>query len=613
MKPIKTVFVFLLFAVYFTLRCDANVIHQRPEIGKIKAWWTHATIKIFPRTQPTTEFFNWPVSIASARNEYEPFQLIISTEKALENIWLTIDRFNHLKTNQKYEFKTKIHHVAYVDIKQPSDTNGFPGEWPDPLPPYQGGFSIVPFRNYPLWVIIYIPTTCPAGLYTSEVKIEYKGGIVRIPIQLQVWDFQLPEIASLRSGFDLSAKLVAAYHYLDLNSNEFEQLIKKYYQSFAEHRVCPYNPMQLHPIRLQKSTVKMTKQAGLAYNKKFNLEINFRDFKKQAQFYLDSLKFNSFQLSLEGIASSSFFQHGKGQIIGHPQGSQTYNEIFPWYLRQISDFLKQNHWLDKAYIYWFDEPQKKDYQYIRSVNQNIRQMAPGLKTFLTEEPRKELQEQIDIWCLDPRYFNEREVKTARAQGKEVWWYLCTNPKAPYITLFIDAPAIHLRMWLWMTWKYQLDGILVWQTVYWNSETAFPARRKQDPWTDPMSYATGYGLPAGTKMEWGNGDGRFFYPPKPKIKFPPLKNLDDPIPSIRWELLREGLEDYEYFHLFQSKLNQLKTKNTHQKDVAYFESLLKIPKSIIRDLTHFTIDPDVLYTHRQKLAAGIEKMNLLLPD
>ncbi|MBN2090684.1 DUF4091 domain-containing protein, partial [candidate division KSB1 bacterium] len=382
---------------------------------------------------------------------------------------------------------------------------------------------------------------------------------------------------------------------------------------FAQHRICPYNPMQLHPIRLRESTDKAKNQPELAYNKNFNLEINFKDFKKQAQFYLDSLKFNSFQLSLEGIASSSFYQHGKGQIMGHIQGSRAYNEIFPWYLRQVADFLKQNHWLDKAYIYWFDEPQKKDYQYIRSVNQNIRKIVPDLKTFLTEEPRKELQDQVDIWCLDPRSYNEKEMKAAHAQGKEVWWYLCTNPKAPYTTLFIDAPAIHLRMWLWMTWKYQFDGILVWQTVYWNSETAFPARRKQDPWADPMSYATGYGLPAGTKMEWGNGDGRFFYPPRPKNKFPNLKNLDDPITSIRWELLREGLEDYEYFHLFQSKLNQLKMKKEPQMDLRSFENLIKIPKSIIRDLTHFTTNPNFLYAHRQKLAEGIERMNQLLRD
>lgn len=611
MKPVKTVLLFLFFTVYFDLRCHASAIHLTPKSEEIKVWWTHATDKIFPNTRPKTEYFNWPVSITAARNEYESFQLIISTNKVLANTQLEIDEFNHVKTNQKVKFKIKIQQVAYVKIKEPSDTNGFPGEWPDPLPPYQSGFIIVPSRNYPLWIVIYIQSTCPAGLYTSHIKINYQGGSIQIPVQLQVWDFQLPEIASLRSGFDFSAKLVATYHHLDLNSKEFDQLLKKYYQNFAEHRICPYNPMALHPIRLRKSTDKVLMKPGTVYNKKFNLEISFQEFKQHAQFYLDSLKFNSFQLSLEGIASSSFFSHEKGQIMGHTQGSQSYNEIFPWYIQQVTLFLKQNHWLEKAYVYWFDEPQEKDYAHIRSINRNIRTLAPELKLFLTEEPRAELQHQIDIWCLDPRYFDKKKVDSARARGEEVWWYLCTNPKAPYVTLFIDAPAIHLRLWLWMTWKYQLDGILVWQTVYWNSETAFPARRKQNPWEDPMSYATGYGLSPGTKMSWGNGDGRFFYPPRTDKNLPMAKNLDDPITSIRWELLREGLEDYEYFYLAQLKINELKKKKNYQFDLSTFEDLIRIPNSIIKDLTHFTTDPNSLYAHRRKLAEGIEKMNQLL--
>lgn len=609
MKPVRTVLFFFFFTVYFALRHDVNAIHQNSEIGKIKAWWTHATVKIFPFTQPET-YFNWPVSIAAARNEYEPFQLIISADTVLPKIQIAIDQFNHVKTGQKFEFSVKIQQVAYITIQHPSDSNGFPGEWPDPLPPFQAGFSIVPSRNYPFWITIYIPAACPAGLYTSIVKIIYGGGSVQIPIQLKVWDFQLPETATLRSGFDLSAKMIAAYHHLDINSIEFEQLIKKYYQNFAEHRICPYNPMQLHPIRLQKATNAVKIQPDLTYHKKFNLQIDFQKFKRQAQFALDSLKFNAFQLTLDGIASSSFFQHQKGQLLDYRQGTKAYDEIFPWYLQQVSGFLEQNHWLEKAYVYWFDEPQKKDYPYIRSINKNIRKFTPNLKLFLTEEPRKELQEQIDIWCLDPRSFNAKEVKAAQAKGKEVWWYLCTNPKAPYITLFIDAPAIHLRLWLWMTWKYQLDGILVWQTVYWNSETAFPARRKQNPWTDPMSYATGYGLAAGTKMHWGNGDGRFFYPPGTENNRP-QPQPDAPITSIRWELLREGMEDYEYLHLLQSKINLLKRKKEQQKDLSSFEDLVRIPDMIISDLTHFSINPTFLYAHRQKVAEGIEKINQLL--
>ena len=73
---------------------------------------------------------------------------------------------------------------------------------------------------------------------------------------------------------------------------------------------------------------------------------------------------------------------------------------------------------------------------------------------------------------------------------------------------------------------------------------------QNPYDDPMSYTDGYGLPRGTEAYWGNGDGRFFYPPESAAT--PGRNggkpvLEPPVSSLRREMLREGVEDYEFLH------------------------------------------------------------------
>ena len=86
--------------------------------------------------------------------------------------------------------------------------------------------------------------------------------------------------------------------------------------------------------------------------------------------------------------------------------------------------------------------------------------------------------------------------------------------------------------------------------------AYPAPKLQDPWADPMSCVSGYGSRPGHVGSWGNGDGRFLYPPPPRSRTPqPTPCLDGPINSIRWENLRDGMEDYEYFWLLDQAVKR----------------------------------------------------------
>ncbi|MDX1777137.1 MAG: hypothetical protein R3297_11190, partial [Desulfobulbales bacterium] len=36
---------------------------------------------------------------------------------------------------------------------------------------------------------------------------------------------------------------------------------------------------------------------------------------------------------------------------------------------------------------------------------------------------------------------------------------------------------------------------------------------QNPYADPMGWTSGFSTPKGAKRPWGNGDGRFIYPPE----------------------------------------------------------------------------------------------------
>ena len=81
-----------------------------------------------------------------------------------------------------------------------------------------------------------------------------------------------------------------------------------------------------------------------------------------------------------------------------------------------------------------------------------------------------------------------------------------------------------------------------------------------------------------------GDGRFFYPPR---------SGDEPVPTTRVALLRDGIEDYEYFVILQ----RLDPGNR----------LLKVPGKVYNSLTEFSSDPAPIEAHRLALAREIERL------
>ena len=120
----------------------------------------------------------------------------------------------------------------------------------------------------------------------------------------------------------------------------------------------------------------------------------------------------------------------------------------------------------------------------------------------------------------------------------------------------------------------------------------------------MSYTVGYGVPKGTKRHWGSGDGRFYYPPRrdPNEDGPPI--IAPPIDCVRWENLRDGIEDYEYLALLK-ELSGRKIPTSALQPVV--QELLEVPEDISRDLTRFTTDPQRLLERRRRIAAAIEAL------
>ena len=85
--------------------------------------------------------------------------------------------------------------------------------------------------------------------------------------------------------------------------------------------------------------------------------------------------------------------------------------------------------------------------------------------------------------------------------------------------------------------------------------------------------------------FGNGDGLLLYPPQERIA--------PPVDTIRLEMLREGLEDYEYFAILRR--------------LAPNHPLLRVPEGVSKSLTEFSHSPIPIMEHRRRIAEAMESL------
>jgi hypothetical protein len=335
--------------------------------------------------------------------------------------------------------------------------------------------------------------------------------------------------------------------------------------------------------------------------------LDFAAWDKAVAAALARWKFNTFQLHVSGLGSGTFEGHAVPSLCGFPEGTREYEVLLKSYLGGLDRHLRERGWQDKAFVYWFDEPAAHQFEFVRKGCEKLKQFAPGLRRMMTIQPEPVMYGGPNLWCpVSPR-FDPARAGERRKAGEHFWWYICCFPKTPYATEFIDHPGTELRIWLWQTFQRRIEGVLIWETVWWTSPTAYPDRQQpQNPWTDPMSWISG-NQPLKKRQGWGNGDGRFLYPPESCANGQPSAPvLAPPVDSIRWELLRDGIEDYEYLAMLQRALAQRKDLSAEKRRA--YEALLEVPPEISRSMTDFARDPAPIEQRRDALARALADLN-----
>lgn len=548
--------------------------------GALTLWTAPPSRRVF-RDDAIPTAIDSGVKVYAARNETEPF-VVVAHPTTSGSVTVSAPDFGAGITAELYQ-------VEYVDLAQATDSLGRTGPYPDPLWPLANGASVAVTagQNTAFWFSLTVPETTPAGDYAASASV---GGVA-VPVTLHVFDFAIPDTLHVKSQMNFSHQSIMSKYGVTGTGAEYWAYVDGIKQYFIDHRLTPKAPLWSGGLT----------SGGAPYidydcdTHTFSDNDGIWGFEEPAARYLagTGLLQGTFTAPFNGGTgfpswmAATFQNNDPSQdqrpatFCGHTRSASdwlqnptsAYNTAWFAYLAAIESYLADLGYLDAGYYYFANEPQDQaDYDAVAWYSQHAHAAAPNFKLMVSEEPKPEIYDQpgahIDIWLpvlnqYDPAVSHAR----ARDHGEETWIYFLHGTRPPYFNpITLDHPGIEGKLTGWFLWQYRVRGIAYYAVADWS----------KNPWTDPMTYGQ-------------NGNTFLLYPPS-KDNTPIAYGANDHrfVPSIRLEMLRDGLEDYEYLYVLAGGQPQVDVTNAADAQAA----------KIITGLTSYTRDDDFIYNLRR---------------
>ena len=516
------------------------------------------------------------VVLEAARDEVESFQLVlIPGGKPLTGVTVEAGPLRGPGGTVPVEWCR----VGYVETGPPRRYHTeHVGWWPDILLP-PGPVDLDPGRRQPVWFRVSVPPDAASGSYSGEVVLRGQGHAVTVPVELRVRGFRLPRPGSLPCAFGLYGSVLSEWYYG-----------RKPYQSVmpleAYARWCEF----LGRYRLTPKNLANDYHRPPAEGREEDgpdLSCLRETVGKLAPDYYPPYSFCMFRLPCPSdVRDGTTKVDPKVWVRSIAQRRRAYRDLgLP----------------STAYIYGIDEPHEKAYPFVASVYRLVREVAPDFPIMQTVNQNipEDLVGLVDIWCpLSARLWSGRDFYKRRiAAGETVWSYICCGPVPPHANFFIDEPAIDHRMVFWQARQAGATGVLYWCVCYWRGLPGPPSGKPHFP-----DVPVRVGEDLGTYKNFGvNGDGVLVWP-GPNMT---------PYPSVRLEVVRDGIEDYEYLALLARCVSRCQAlapaARPPQALLRQAEALCQVPATISRSFTEYTKDPSVLLARRRRVGDAIEKL------
>ncbi|MEN6453180.1 MAG: DUF4091 domain-containing protein [Prolixibacteraceae bacterium] len=526
---------------------------------------TVSSVDIFTKIFPEDVAFkktNDTVEVAAG--EHAVFQFAIRSPFNLTNTTLSCEAFRDDDGNTIDSIQTGF--VKYVGVGTPTDQRphdaltSTTGLYPDAIVP-EKNLLIEGGRTQPAWITVTTSGETKPGLYQTTLKIqgEERGYhfLKEEKMFIRVYPVKLvkPAFYNLNWFFDAPDKLKI------FNNGQEADMFSETYWKLMEAiagKMCEIhqNVAMVNPL----THIKFIK-TGDKYG------FDFTNFDKVLDIFIHAGVADMIVGSQLGDrAESDGWTANYVMKLPEEENGQTIIRYYPLEDPMVQNFYKQfipalmGHLKDKKldriyYQHIADEPIDSNADSYIAIAKFIKSIAPEVK-FIEACQSSKLTEALDVWIpILPSFQNQYEFfNDLLNKGTQVWFYICLYPRGEYVNRLIEWPLIKTRLIYWLAFKYRATGFLHWGFNYW---TEHPYEET----TVVDSYGTI--LPAGDSFivypDYNGGLNR----------------------SIRFEAMRDGMEDYALLKMLEKKNAQLANQicktvvldwNKYSTDACHFRQI-----------------------------------------
>jgi Glycoside hydrolase 123, catalytic domain/Glycoside hydrolase 123 N-terminal domain len=413
---------------------------------------------------------------------------------------------------------------------------------PDPLWE-TASVSLAPHQSQGVWIDWKVAASARPGRYEGRLDVLADGKTARsFRVALDVLPATLPDPAGFHCYLNIlvDPSSVARFNRLPLWGDEHWRQLERYVQNLAEHgqRTItafivddPWDSVTGFPVRNMiewKYAGEWRPESG------GRLSFDFSPFDRYVAMCLkagigDHIESWS-PLVQPGtdhsIVTYTDTQTGERRKLRLPAGSSEYKTVWGDFARAFRDHVREKGWLEKTYLA-FDEISTG---VLDQVVPFFHETVPDLKLMISggDEKGRHMAESREL-AFHYGYYTPGsglelpDIPARRKAGKRTLLYTAVTPIYPNTFLFSEP--LESRYLPWIVWKWNFDGYIRWAWNFW------PATL----WDQPF-------------FTWHSGDMFFVYP-----------GPEGPVDSIRWEMLRKGLEDYECLWKVRQALDKLRAR------------------------------------------------------
>lgn len=519
----------------------ARLRTQRAGKSGVLLWASNPLVKHRKEEMLPITINTYRAEAECCRNEHEPLQVCVFSYSYSGPLQAKVSPLLHISGKARLT-EVSARFVGYVPVPKK-------GMWPDPLL-LDEEVNIGPKQTQPVWITVKVPAAAPSGAYTGKLVVTSSRCATSLPIFLVVHSTALPKNPGMWVGA-WSAPFMweqLGIHTIGENNSKrdkgFEGFDGKYF-AFLRDEIL--RNRYEHRTRVFSDLINWEENSTLGVS-----------FGQDGKCNVDYTLFDR----LVSTVQQAFGGHFRITCCGFPISEKDPDKLVAFF-QDMQKHLEQKGWLDKVFFKFVDEPGLRGPEYVQyalSVSKTLKERVPGIlqDSTVAENGGPQLEADFIDLPIVARHTILPDAAAAVKQitrGREVWWY--NN----YMNM-IDQSSMHTRMMGWISYFYGFKGYMHWA---WD----WPGTGNLDPWTS--THTPGFGA----------GEGFLVYPDSKRKKI---------VDSIRWELFREMIEDYDTLKMLDAAGGDA---------MAYCRQLVK-------NLVEYEMDPGKFYQIRHQMLMELER-------